>query len=54
MKYNTGCTKNMQHRDFQLKSIPEVRFYFEHKYIDGHGGGIVTPVDQLKVSNYQF
>ena len=29
MKYNTGpCTKNMQHRDFQLKSIPEVRFYF--------------------------
>ena len=28
IKYNTGCTKNMQHRDFQLKSIPKVRFYF--------------------------
>ena len=28
IKYNTGCTKNMQHCDFQLKTIPEVRFYF--------------------------
>ena len=25
-----GKPNRMQHRDFQLKSVPEVRFYFSH------------------------